>query len=118
MLLKEVAARLRRCVRESDTVARLGGDEFTILLPEVSGETDAGVVAEKILLAMKEPVNLTTESRVITTSIGISVSPRDGVDAETLMKRADAAMYQVKASGRAGIRFYTEELSNNAPVRE
>ena len=118
MLLKEVAARLRRCVRESDTVARLGGDEFTILLPEISGETDAGVVAEKILLAMKEPVDLTTESRVITTSIGISVSPRDGVDAETLMKRADAAMYQVKASGRAGIRFYTEELSNNAPVRE
>lgn len=118
MLLKEVAARLRRCVRESDTVARLGGDEFTILLPEVSGEADAGVVAEKILLAMKVPVNLTTESRVITTSIGISVSPRDGVDAETLMKRADAAMYQVKASGRAGISFYTEELSNNAPVRE
>jgi diguanylate cyclase (GGDEF)-like protein/PAS domain S-box-containing protein len=118
MLLKEVAARLRRCVRESDTVARLGGDEFTILLPEISGEADAGVVAEKILLAMKVPVNLTTESRVITTSIGISVSPRDGVDAETLMKRADAAMYQVKASGRAGISFYTEELSNNAPVRE
>ena len=113
-LLKEVAERLRRCVRESDTVARLGGDEFTILLPEVNGESDAGVVAEKVLLAMKEPVKLTTESLVITTSIGISVSPRDGTDAETLMKRADAAMYQVKGSGRAGMCFFSEHLPSNS----
>ena len=113
ILLKEVAARLRRCVRESDTVARLGGDEFTILLPEINEESDARAVAEKILIAMREPVKLNSESRIITTSIGISLSPRDGIDAETLMKQADAAMYQVKGSGRAAICFYSENLQKN-----
>jgi diguanylate cyclase (GGDEF)-like protein/PAS domain S-box-containing protein len=110
LLLKEVANRLRRCVRAADTVARLAGDEFTILLPEICDESDARAVAEKVLEAMTEPIKLGAESRVISTSIGISLYPRDGRDASTLIKHADAAMYHVKDSGRAGISFFADDL--------
>lgn len=116
LLLKEVANRLRRCVRAADTVARLAGDEFTILLPEITEESDARAVAEKVLQAMGEPVDLGKESRVITTSIGIAMYPRDGRDGESLMKQADAAMYHVKGSGRADLCFYNESLSGQ-PTR-
>lgn len=115
-LLKEVARRMRNCVREVDTVARLGGDEFTILLPEITDEADVRVVAEKVLSVMLEPVDLGSELRVISTSVGISLYPRDGHDAETLIKHADAAMYQVKSNGRAGMCFYSENFLNT-PVR-
>lgn len=110
VLLKEVANRLRRCVRESDTVARLAGDEFTVLLPDIAEENDAHTVAEKVLAAMHEPIRLGREERVITTSIGISMFPRDGRDADTLVKCADTAMYHVKGSGRAGMCFFAPEL--------
>jgi len=109
-LLKEVANRLRKCVRESDTVARLGGDEFTVLLPEVSSEEAARAVAEKILDLMRTPVTLAGQEVVVTTSIGVALFPQDGRDPETLLKNADAAMYHVKGSGRAGIRFFTPDL--------
>ncbi|HJW26574.1 MAG TPA: EAL domain-containing protein [Rhodocyclaceae bacterium] len=110
VLLKEVANRLRRCVRDSDTVARLAGDEFTVLLPDIGEESDAYAVAEKILAAMKEPVRLGSEERVVSTSIGISMFPRDGRDADSLIKCADTAMYHVKGSGRAGMCFFAPEL--------
>lgn len=115
-LLKEVANRLKRCVRSADTVARMGGDEFTVLLPGITDESDANLVAEKILAAMQEPIRLGTEDRVVTTSIGISMYPRDGRDGETLMKCADAAMYHVKGAGRAGRCFFSSELLG-APSR-
>lgn len=110
ILLREVAQRLRNCVRESDTVARMGGDEFTILLPEIDSQADARAVAQKILDAMKLPVTLAGTDTVITTSIGISLFPKDGREAETLMKHADAAMYQAKGSGRANLCFFSSEL--------
>jgi diguanylate cyclase (GGDEF)-like protein/PAS domain S-box-containing protein len=110
LLLKEVAARLKNCVRSVDTVARLAGDEFTVLLPEITDEADASAVAEKILAAMREPIRLGSEDRVVSTSIGISMCPRDGRDVEALMKAADAAMYHVKATGRAGSAFFSPEL--------
>jgi diguanylate cyclase (GGDEF)-like protein/PAS domain S-box-containing protein len=108
-LLREVALRLRRCMRESDTVARMGGDEFTILL-ESGDQESAQTVAQKILDALQEPVLHGDKRMVITTSIGISMFPRDGRDAQTLMKHADTAMYQVKGSGRAALCFFTPEL--------
>lgn len=109
-LLKEVANRLRACVRESDTVARLGGDEFTVLLMDTTQEAAAHMVATKILDSMKEPVLLSGQPTVISTSIGISIYSKDGMDVDTLMKHADAAMYQAKASGRAGMCFFSPEL--------
>ena len=109
-LLKEVANRLRACVRESDTVARFGGDEFTVLLMDSTQESDVHAVAAKILDSMKAAVVLAGQPTVVTTSIGISVFPKDGTDAETLMKHADAAMYQAKAGGRAGMCFFSAEL--------
>jgi diguanylate cyclase (GGDEF)-like protein/PAS domain S-box-containing protein len=109
-LLKEVANRLRRCVRESDTVARMGGDEFTVLLPEISSQEDAHAVGQKILDLMQQPVVLAGSEVVVTTSIGVSMYPKDGRDADTLMKCADAAMYHVKGAGRAGMAFFAPEL--------
>lgn len=109
-LLKEVATRLRRCIRETDTVARMGGDEFTVLLPEVASTEDVRGVAEKILEAMRQPTLLAGKEVTITTSIGIALFPRDGRDPDTLMKHADTAMYHVKGSGRAGVAFFAPEL--------
>jgi len=116
-LLKEVAARLKACVRASDTVARFAGDEFTVLLPDVTSADEAETVAGKILAAMQEPVRLGDSDRVVTTSIGISLYPDDGRDSEALMKAADAAMYQVKRSGRAGRCFFSPELGDSPSRR-
>ncbi|NJD25995.1 MAG: EAL domain-containing protein [Betaproteobacteria bacterium] len=109
-LLKAVASRLRNCVRNADTVARFAGDEFTVLLPEIGDEEDACMVADKILAAMQEPIELGGQSRVITTSIGIAMFPRDAQDAESLMKCADMAMYQVKGRGRADKCIFSPDL--------
>jgi diguanylate cyclase (GGDEF)-like protein/PAS domain S-box-containing protein len=109
-LLKEVASRLKRCVRESDTVARIGGDEFTILLPEIASEDDARAVGDKILELMKQPITLAGKDLVITTSVGVALYPRDGRDPENLMKAADTAMYHVKGAGRAAMAFFAPEL--------
>jgi diguanylate cyclase (GGDEF)-like protein len=118
--LKEVARRLRQCVRASDTVARMGGDEFTILLPEIAEKGDVRMVAQKILDSMKTPLLLAGQEVIITTSIGISLFPRDGRDGETLLKHADAAMYRVKGSGRAGMFFFVPDLMKGVsrPARQ
>ena len=106
LVLREVARRLRAAVRESDTVARLGGDEFIVLLPELAGADGAAAVADKILEATREPCRIAGHELFITTSIGIALYPRDGADVDALMRAADAAMYQVKAGGRAGYSMY------------
>ena len=111
LLLKEVARRLQAAVREVDTVARLGGDEFTLLLPEVADTQSVEVAAARILAATKQPYRLKDKDLFVTISIGISLYPRDGRDADTLMKNADTAMYHVKGQGRAGYCFYTTELN-------
>lgn len=118
--LKEVARRLRQCVRASDTVARMGGDEFTILLPEIAEKGDVRMVAQKILDTMKTPLLLAGQEVIITTSIGISLFPRDGRDGETLLKHADAAMYRVKGGGRAGMFFFVPDLMKGVsrPIRQ
>ena len=108
----EELERMQASVRASDTVARMGGDEFTILLPEIAENGDVRAVAQKILDAMKAPLLLAGQELIITTSIGISLFPRDGRDGETLLKHADAAMYRVKGSGRAGMFFFVPDLMN------
>lgn len=115
-LLKQVASRLRLCMRAGDTLARKGGDEFTALLPDMIKAEDATVIAEKILNELKTPFTIAGQDMYITASIGIAVLPRDGESVDTLLKNADIAMYKVKASGKNGFKFFIPEM--NAANRE
>jgi diguanylate cyclase (GGDEF)-like protein len=103
-----VAARLKGCVRQSDTVARVGGDEFVVMLPMRAAQ-DAVHVADKILAALAEPIRVAGNEVRIGVSIGISAFPEDAVDKEELLKYADRAMYHVKAAGRNAYSFYARE---------
>jgi diguanylate cyclase (GGDEF)-like protein len=110
-LLQEVASRLKACLRDSDTVARLGGDEFVVLLPELPEENHATAVARKILSGIARPFVLLGHEFRVTTSIGISVYPGDGLDEQTLMKHADIAMYRAKEEGKNQFQFFSENLN-------
>ena len=118
-LLQSVAERLVDCVRVSDTVSRQGGDEFVVLLSEVEqlggcrhrGETDAAG-------RRGEPTPSTSSDLHVTTSIGVSVFPDDGLDAETLIKNADTAMYQAKENGRQGYQFFKPAMNVRAVERQ
>jgi diguanylate cyclase (GGDEF)-like protein/PAS domain S-box-containing protein len=95
-VLQLVAQRLVACVRTSDTVSRHGGDEFVVLLSEVADAGDAAFLAEWILAALEMPYAISERNVHLTASIGISIYPQDGQDADTLIKSADAAMFQAK----------------------
>ncbi|MFU8815628.1 MAG: EAL domain-containing protein [Pseudomonadales bacterium] len=116
-LLREVARRLLRCVRKEDTVGRTGGDEFTILLYDIDAPEHAGNVAAKILRELQRPTSISGHDLVITTSIGITVLPDDGLEPNQLLKNADLAMYRAKEKGRDNYQFYSEELNTNAERR-
>ncbi|KKL35668.1 diguanylate cyclase [Burkholderia contaminans FFH2055] len=116
-LLQRVAERLKAAVRDGDTVARLGGDEFVVMLVNLSTQSDADAVAQKILRTFAAPFTLEGHNLHVTTSIGVSLCPTDGVDAETLLKTADAALYCAKERGRNGYSFYTRELGARVEER-
>src|SRR5439155_13043417 len=99
-LLQSVSNRLLSSVRGSDTVSRQGGDEFVILLSEIAHPEDAATSAKKILLSLSASHSVGGQDLNIDGSIGISIYPEDGEDAETLIKNADTAMYHAKESGR------------------
>jgi diguanylate cyclase (GGDEF)-like protein/PAS domain S-box-containing protein len=101
-LLREFAARVRKCLRTGDTLARQGGDEFTALLPSLSNSDDINVVAEKILAELRKPFELADTQFMATASIGIAIFPDDASSAEELIRCADMAMYQVKGQGKNG----------------
>lgn len=105
-LLSQVAVRLTGCVREADSVARLGGDEFAVILSRINTISDAETVARKILQAMAAPFPIGIHLCSVGASIGISVSPGDGADADALLQQADMAMYRAKEAGRNTFRFY------------
>ena len=116
-LLREVARRLKAAVRDGDTVARVGGDEFTIVLQDLAHPQDAAMVAQKVLRSIAEPMSISGHRIFATTSIGITVFPDDGADAETLLKNADTAMYRAKALGRNTFEMSTQELSRSTQER-
>jgi diguanylate cyclase (GGDEF)-like protein/PAS domain S-box-containing protein len=117
-LLQSVSRRLLACVRGSDTVSRQGGDEFVILLSEITYPEDASTSAGKILLALNEPHSAGGHELHIGASIGISVYPSDGNDAEALIKSADMAMYQAKERGRNNFQFFKAEMNLKAVERQ
>ena len=117
-LLQAVARRLFTCVRNSDTVCRQGGDEFIILLSEIRRARDAAITAAKILLALREPYNVSGHELHITGSIGIVTYPNDGTDAQTLLKKADFAMYHAKEQGRENYKFFTPAMNAHAVERQ
>jgi diguanylate cyclase (GGDEF)-like protein/PAS domain S-box-containing protein len=106
-LLQAIGARLVSCVRAEDTVARMGGDEFTILLSDLIDRRGAATVALKVLDAVRHPVTVDQHELFVSTSIGISMFPDDGDDAETLLKNADRAMYHAKELGRDNYQYAT-----------
>jgi diguanylate cyclase (GGDEF)-like protein/PAS domain S-box-containing protein len=117
-LLQSVSKRLLAGVRSSDTVSRLGGDEFVILLSEIAYPEDAATSANKILHSLSVPHSIEGQDLDIDGSIGISVYPEDGIDAETLIKNADTAMYHAKESGRNNFQFFKTEMNAKAVERQ
>ena len=118
LLLIEVAARIKSCVREMDTVARLGGDEFVVLVEEVSDDLDeasrkVGLVAEKIREALARPYCLKEHEYHSSPSIGISLYHGNEETVDTLLHNADLAMYQAKESGRNAVRFFDADMQHN-----
>jgi diguanylate cyclase (GGDEF)-like protein/PAS domain S-box-containing protein len=116
-LLKAVAERLVKQLRVGDTVCRIGGDEFVVVLPEIVRGADAAQVAQKIIETLSDPIGLEERDITVTPSIGISVFPEDGSDAETLIRNADAAMYHAKEMGRSNYQFFTDQMNLAASRR-
>ena len=116
-LLREVACRLSKLVRETDFVARLGGDEFVIILPGINTPADAATIASKVTAALSTPIEANGHELHTSPSIGISIFPDDGVDGDTILKNADTAMYHAKAAGRNNYQFFAEDMNRSAAER-
>jgi len=110
-LLRVVAERIRRAVREADMLFRMGGDEFTVLLEDVRGPEEAAMVATRMLEAIAEPVQLQHHEISVSASIGIALYPRDDTVGERLVKSADTAMYRAKELGRSRYAFFAREMN-------
>src|SRR6202040_3895383 len=117
-LLQSIAKRLVGCVRGSDTVSRQGGDEFVVVISEMEKPEDAAITAKRILRAVSEVHSIDQHDLHVTTSIGVSVYPDDGLNAETLIKNADTAMYQAKENGRQGYQFFKPAMNVRAVERQ
>ncbi len=113
-LIRQVAGRIQISTRETDLVARLGGDEFTVMLTNVSDEIHASIIAKNILAQLAQPFVLDGHEVYTSASIGITISPLDGSDVNTLLKNADMAMYEAKDHGRNTFRFFTSQMTDRA----
>ena len=110
-LLMIVAKRLASCIRQGDTVARLGGDEFVVVLSALKTVEAVAAIAQKILHKLGEPFDISDHHTTVTASIGVSLYPTNGDHADTLLQKADAAMYRVKTHNRNHVRFYSEDMN-------
>ncbi|NNJ50997.1 MAG: EAL domain-containing protein [Gammaproteobacteria bacterium] len=117
VLLKEAGKRITDCVRHSDTVARIGGDEFTVILSEISEDTNIEILSQKIIKRLEEEFLLGDEIVHISASIGITLYPNDASDIDTLIKNADQAMYAAKQKGRHCFSYFTQSLQEAAQHR-
>jgi len=113
-LLKAIALRLNEGVRDMDTVARLGGDEFVVVLEGVHDLDDVVFVANKLLVTLARPLEISGHEITTTVSIGVSIFPDDGADTDELLKNADIAMYKAKEAGKNNCQFYTRGMSASA----
>jgi diguanylate cyclase (GGDEF)-like protein len=116
-LLREVAHRLRGCVREVDTIARLGGDEFAVVQCVQDSAAEAASLAERIIEVVSAPYELDGQQATIGTSVGIALTPHDGTNCETLLKHADLALYRSKIEGRGTYRFFEPEMDQRMQAR-
>ncbi len=107
VLLREIASRLRACLREGDVIGRIGGDEFVVLIEEFGEPEQLALVARKVLETMAQPVAVRGQECRVTASVGISAYPQDGKDSQTLLKNADSAMYRAKEQGKNRFQFYS-----------
>ena len=110
-LLIAAAARLQQTLKKSDTIGRLGGDEFIVLISSLNDENDALAIAERLLQAFRKPFKLQGRDLILTLSIGIAISPKDGTCASVLLRNADTAMYQAKTMGRNTSSFFTPQMN-------
>jgi diguanylate cyclase (GGDEF)-like protein len=110
-LLRRIAGRLRGCVGAGDTVARVGGDEFALLVPRVARVEEAAAIARKVMEVIKRPFIIENREVIVTASVGFSLFPRDGEDAETLLQNAIAATYVAKETGQDSLRRYTARIT-------
>ena len=116
-LLKVVAERLRRCVREPDTIARLGGDEFAVIMTGMVEPTDAVALAKRIRASVTKPYHLDGHQIITDISIGISLAPVDSCEPDQLLKNADMALYGAKGDGRGTYRFFEPEMDARMKAR-
>jgi len=116
-LLRTIGQRIGSCVRGGDTLARLGGDEFVLLLPAAMPDGALGALTARIAERIAEPVRLAGREVSVTCSVGYSVFPQDGADADTLLKRADAAMFRAKENGGNQVRCYAPEIGARVSER-
>ncbi|PKH04949.1 EAL domain-containing protein [Moritella sp. Urea-trap-13] len=116
-LIQDTAKRLRRCVRETDTIARLGGDEFTVILGGLDEFHLVERITNKILNHISQPFQCGDEMVHISSSIGITIYPEDGIAVDTLLKNADQAMYAAKEQGRNRFQYFTSAMQENAIAR-
>lgn len=115
-LLQNVGDRLTHVLRKSDTVARMGGDEFMVILPEMNNLADSRASLTRLLNALRKPFHIDGHSIQISASMGVSFYPDDGVDVDTLVKKADIAMYRSKESGGSQFQYHTLHSSENSPA--
>lgn len=108
-VLREIAARLRAALRDTDMIARMGGDEFCVLIEDLEGDRHAAHIAQKLLDAASRPLTINQQEYRLSVSIGIAIYPEDGTDRNTLLKNADSAMYSAKELGKNRFQHYSDE---------
>lgn len=113
-VLKIISERLKNVMRKEDSISRLGGDEFTILVQDLKKGEDASILAQKIISSLSKSINIEGHTLYVTSSIGISIFPNDGKEADNLLKNADAAMFRAKQEGRNNFQYYSSDMTELA----